>query len=86
MESNSRITHAYMVGIGLRNDLDDGITLSEAIRRVDGTFETLQDDYPDWHPAPYSFEGISSSSTIGRSRATATVSWQNTQSWRIRSD
>jgi hypothetical protein len=52
------MTHAYMVGIGLRNDLDDGITLSEAIQRVDGPFETLQDYYPNWHPAPYSFEGI----------------------------
>ena len=58
MESNSRMTHGYMIGIGLRNDLDDGITLSEAIRRVDGPFETLRDDYPNWHPAPYSFEGI----------------------------
>jgi hypothetical protein len=58
MESNSRMTHAYMIGIGLRNDLDDGITLSEAIQRLDGPFETLQDDYPNWHPAPYSFEGI----------------------------
>jgi len=53
-----RITHAYMVGINLRNDLRDGAALCAAIQSIDGPFETLKDGYPDWHPGPHPFEGI----------------------------
>jgi len=58
MERDRQMTHAYMVGIDLRNDLREGVTLRDAIRRVDGPFETLRDSYPKWHPVPYSFEGM----------------------------
>ncbi len=39
MEHDRQMTHAYMVGIDLRNDLREGVTLRDAIRRVDGPFE-----------------------------------------------
>jgi hypothetical protein len=53
-----RSTHAYVVGVSLRNDLRDGNSLCAAIESIDGPFQTLEDGYPDWHPGPRPFEGI----------------------------
>lgn len=52
-----RATHAYVVGVSLRNDLQYGTSLRVAIRSIDGPFETLDDGYPEWHPGPHPFEG-----------------------------
>ncbi|RXK47834.1 transposase [Halorientalis pallida] len=59
MECRDRwIMQAYIVGIALRNDLREGTSLCAAIQSIDGPFETLDDRYPGWHPAPYSFQGM----------------------------
>jgi len=53
-----RLTDAYTVGITLREHLRDGSSLTPALNSLDGPFDTLDDRYPDWHPAPYSFQGM----------------------------
>jgi len=59
MVNRSRfLTDAYSVGIDLREKLRDGTTLNSALATVEGPFDTLEDGYPDWHPAPYSFSGV----------------------------
>lgn len=35
-----------------------GTPFEDALSELDGPFERLDDDYPDWHPAPYKFDGI----------------------------
>jgi hypothetical protein len=59
MTNRSRfLTDAYCVGINLREKLRDGSTLNRALATLEGSFDTLEDGYPDWHPAPYSFSGV----------------------------
>ena len=52
-----RITHAYVVGVDLSNEIRDGASLCAATQPIDGPFETLDDGYPDWNPGPHAFEG-----------------------------
>lgn len=52
-----RLSNAYIAGISLRDYLRDGDDLLTALGELDGPFDTLEDSYPDWHPAPYSFHG-----------------------------
>lgn len=49
---------AYRVGINLRDQLRMGTGLCAALGSVDGSFETLDDGYPAWHPATCSFHGM----------------------------
>jgi hypothetical protein len=53
-----RLTEAYSVGIDLREKLRGGTALTHALASLEGLFDTLEDGYPDWHPAPYSFDGV----------------------------
>lgn len=53
-----RLTDAYSVGIELREQLRAGTALTQAFNSLDGPFDTLEDGYPKWHPAPYSFHGM----------------------------
>ncbi|WP_136718344.1 transposase [Halorientalis salina] len=53
-----RLTEAYSVGITLRERLRDGTSLTCALNSLDVPSDTLDDRYPAWHPAPYSFPGI----------------------------
>lgn len=53
-----RLTDAYIVGIKLRDHLREGDELTHALKSVSGPFDKLNDSYPDWHPAPYSFHGM----------------------------
>ena len=53
-----RLTDAYCVGIELRDTLRGGAGLLDALSAVEPKFDTLEDSYPDWHPAPYSFDGM----------------------------
>ena len=53
-----RLTDAYCVGIDLRDTLRGGTGLLDALSAVEEKFDTLTDSYPDWHPAPYSFDGM----------------------------
>ena len=54
----ARLTDAYVVGIELRNQIRDGTSLCDSISELSGPFEKLDDGYPSWHPAPYSFHGM----------------------------
>jgi len=53
-----RMTYAYKTGIELRETLRDGACLRAAVSGVTLYTKHLEDDYPDWHPAPDSFEGM----------------------------
>lgn len=53
-----RLTDAYLVGIELRNRIRRGCSLSEVLQALDGPFDRLEDSYPEWHPAPFSFYGM----------------------------
>jgi hypothetical protein len=53
-----RLTDAYSVGITLRERLRKETSLTRAVASLDGPFDTLEDRYPVWHPAPYSFQGM----------------------------
>jgi hypothetical protein len=54
----SRVIDAYAVGLELRDRLRSGASLYDAFAALDGPFDTLNDGYPAWHPAPYSFQGM----------------------------
>ena len=51
------MTHAYKTGIELRETLREEACLRAAVSGVTLYTEHLEDGYPDWHPAPHSFEG-----------------------------
>jgi len=53
-----RLTNAYSAGIELLDQLRAGTTLTHAFNSLDGPFDTFEDGYPEWHPAPYSFHGM----------------------------
>ncbi len=53
-----RLTDAYCVGIKLQEHLREGASLGEGLKAIDGPFDQLNDGYPAWHPASYSFHGM----------------------------
>lgn len=55
---DSRMTDAYTTGIAIHDDLRDGESLSGAVSDAPMRTRTLDDAYPDWHPAPDSFRGM----------------------------
>jgi len=52
------MTYAYKTGIELRETLREGACFRKAVSEVTIYMEHLEDGYPDWHPAPHSFEGM----------------------------
>ncbi|AJF28082.1 transposase (plasmid) [Haloarcula sp. CBA1115] len=52
------MTDAYKTGIELRETLRDGACLRAAVSEVTIYTEHLEDGYPEWHPAPDSFQGM----------------------------
>ena len=52
------LTDAYIVGTKLRTALESDQSLCTALRQLAGPFGLLDDGYPEWHPAPHSFEGM----------------------------
>lgn len=52
------MTDAYTTGIAIHDDLRDGGSLSAAVSDAVMRTETLDDAYPNWHPAPDSFRGM----------------------------
>jgi len=52
------LTDAYIVGVKLRTALESDQSLWTAVRQLAGPFDLLDDAYPEWHPAPYSFTGM----------------------------
>jgi hypothetical protein len=59
MASQERqLTDAYLVGLTLIEALKADQSLCTALRTLEGSFDSLNDGYPEWHPAPHSFEGM----------------------------
>lgn len=52
------LTDAYLVALDLTEALRDGQSFFAALRTLERPFDSLDDGYPDWHPAPYSFDGM----------------------------
>lgn len=52
------LTDAFVVGVGNAAEIQDSASCEEAIFELDGPSERLDDGYPDWHPAPYAFDGV----------------------------
>ena len=57
-EQAARMTDAYKIGIELSETLRDGACLRTAVSQVTPHTGRLEDGYPDWHPAPDSFQGM----------------------------
>lgn len=53
-----RLTDAYLVGVTLTETLKANQSLCTVLRTLEGPFDSLDDGYPEWHPAPHSFEGM----------------------------
>jgi len=53
-----RMTDAYSVGIEIAEQLRAGDSLPSSIAESTVRAELLNDGYPEWHPAPYSFLGM----------------------------
>lgn len=51
-------TAAYKAGIEIRGSLRDGNQLQTSVSEVTIRSGTLDDSYPEWHPAPDSFLGM----------------------------
>jgi hypothetical protein len=51
-------TDAYKAGIDIRESLRDGNQLQTSVTEVTIRGGTLDDSYPEWHPAPNSFLGM----------------------------
>ncbi|WP_222913223.1 transposase [Natrinema sp. SYSU A 869] len=52
------LTEAYLVGVELRTALESGQSFCNDLRMLRDSFDVLDDGYPEWHPAPHSFEGM----------------------------
>ncbi|SEL78500.1 transposase [Haloferax larsenii] len=53
-----RLTDAFLVGLDLREHLRFGDSLIAAFEKLEARFDTLEDGYPEWHPASYPFHGM----------------------------
>ncbi|CQR53042.1 MULTISPECIES: transposase [Haloferax] len=53
-----RLTDAFVAALELRKHLREGTAFCDALTVLKLQIETLEDDYPEWHPAPYSFHGM----------------------------
>ncbi len=52
------LTDAYLIGVELTRALNAGQSFFIPLRQLEGPFDLLDDGYPEWHPAPHSFEGM----------------------------
>lgn len=51
------LCEAYQLGIAIRNDLHD-TDLVTAFEHLDRSISAIEDGYPAWHPAPFSFRAM----------------------------
>ena len=56
--STVRMADAFIVGLNLRKSLKTGKSLIEALEELDVRIRSLEDRYPEWHPASYPFLGM----------------------------
>jgi hypothetical protein len=53
-----RLTDAFVAALELRKHLREGTAFCVALTDLELQIETLEDGYPEWHPASYSFHGM----------------------------
>jgi hypothetical protein len=53
-----RLTDAFVAALELRKHLREGIAFCDALTDLELKIETLEDAYPEWHPASYPFHGM----------------------------
>ncbi|MFC7164953.1 transposase [Halospeciosus flavus] len=53
-----RLTDAFVAALELRKLLRKGAAFCDVFADLELRIETLEDGYPEWHPAPYSFRGM----------------------------
>ncbi|MFC7130623.1 transposase [Haloferax chudinovii] len=53
-----RLTDAFVAALELRKHLRKGTAFCGALTDLKLQIETLDDGYPEWHPAPYPFHGM----------------------------
>jgi hypothetical protein len=53
-----RLTDAFVAALELRKHLREGTAFCDALTDLELQIETLEDGYPEWHPASYSFHGM----------------------------
>ncbi|WP_049972699.1 transposase [Haladaptatus cibarius] len=53
-----RLTDAFVAALGLREHLREGTDFCTALTDLTLQIETLEDGYPEWHPASYPFVGM----------------------------
>jgi hypothetical protein len=53
-----RLTDAFVAALELRKHLREGTAFCEALTDLKLQIETLEDGYPEWHPASYPFHGM----------------------------
>jgi hypothetical protein len=51
------LCEAYQLGIVIRNDLHE-TDLATAFENIDHSIDSVEDRYPAWHPAPFSFRAM----------------------------
>src|SRR6056297_480558 len=51
------LCEAYQLGIAIRNNLYDS-DLITAFENLDHPIDSIEDGYPAWHPAPFSFRAM----------------------------
>ena len=58
VEESSPLSDAYLVSEKLFDGLWAGAPLDPILTRLEGPFEKLEDEYPEWHPNSHSFQGM----------------------------
>lgn len=53
-----RLTDAFVAALELRKHLREGTDICAALTDFRLQIKTLEDEYPEWYPAPYSFHGM----------------------------
>ena len=51
------LCEAYQIRIAIRNDLYES-DLATAFENIDHSIDAIEDGYPAWHPAPFSFRAM----------------------------
>lgn len=51
------LCESYQFGIDIRNELNT-TDIVTAFERLDRSAEAIEDGYPAWHPAPFSFRAM----------------------------
>lgn len=57
-EEQALLTDSFLIGLELEEKIRRGTPLEDALSGLETSVDSLEDDYPEWHPAPFAFEGM----------------------------